>query len=158
MKKEAEVKEVEVVQSTASDKVPLLDEKTIVLFINPNNSEQVLVSSLNDKQLLQFDYDPKSGTLKQHLNQNLNKIFPIYKNIDYSQKLICVFDEIYCNTIYRVFLNTDNISNLILPNDLKFTNIKHITNKSNEKHELYLKVFLKIFSSLDLIQYFKKSV
>ena len=45
-----------------------------------------------------------------------------------------------------------------LPNDLKFTNIKHITNKSNEKHELYLKVFLKIFSSLDLIQYFKKPV
>ena len=110
MKKEVEVKEVEISQVTTSDKVPLLDEKTIILFVDPNNSDKVLVSTSNDKELLEFDYDPKSGSLKQHVNQNLNKLFSLHKGIDYNKKLVCVFDEIYSNTIYRVFLNTDNIS------------------------------------------------
>ena len=159
MKKEIKVKEVEApLATTLDEKSPSLEEKTIILFVDPSNSDKVLVSTSNDKELLEFDYDPKSGSLKQHVNQNLNKLFSLHKGIDYNKKLVCVFDEIYSNTIYRVFLNTDNISNLILPSNLKFINIKHITNKSNEKHELYLKVFLKIFSSLDLIQYFKKPV
>lgn len=153
MKKEIKVEEVEVPVVTTSDKAPSLEEKTIVLYINPNNSEQLLVSK--DNQLLEFSYDPKSSTLINHVDKELNKLFSNTEEIRYNEKLICVFDEIYSDTIYRVFLNTSDISKLVIPDTLKFIAIKKLTKTTHLKSKLYLKVFLKIFSDLELIKYFK---
>ena len=150
MKKEIKV-EAPVV--TTSDKAPSLEEKTIVLYINPNNSEQLLVSK--DNQLLEFSYDPKSSTLINHVDKELNKLFSNTEEIRYNEKLICIFEEIYSDTIYRVFLNTSDISKLVIPDTLKFIAIKKLTKTTHPKSKLYLKVFLKIFSDLELIKYFK---
>mgnify|MGYP003601033414 CR=1 FL=1 len=154
MKKEIKVEKVEVpVVATLDEKFSTLEEKTIILFINPNNSEQLLVSK--DNHLLEFNYSLKSGTLVDHIDKELNKLFSDTEEIKYNEKLICVFDEIYSDTIYRVFLNTSDISKLVIPDTLKFIDIKKLTKTTHPKSKLYLKVFLKIFSDLELIKYFK---
>ena len=74
-----------------------------MLFINPNNSEQVLVSSLNDKQLLQFDYDPKSSIKIEHPSSHLT--IGQYKNCRIPVSLP-ITPNIFIDFILRNFYNT----------------------------------------------------
>lgn len=136
-----------------------ISENILFIFINPENSEQVLVSTENNvSNLIGFEYKySKSNviTIDQSITNYLNS-FDLNKE---SLQLIDVIDLI-CpvdSNIYKVYMARERITlNEKLVKSFKYEKIKKLTAKSNPLgKDLYLPVFLKILSNLDLIKYFK---
>ena len=131
---------------------PKLDEHIFYIFVDPTASKVLSVTGSNN--LLGTEYLPKAGSIIQVNNDFLTSTLGTKdRHFIGNNKLICVFDGIFDNKIYRAYLSVEQLKDI--SKELSYIDIKQITDKRNPLHKLYLNIFLKIFSSLELIKYFK---
>lgn len=128
-------------------------EQVYLLYVVPETGK-VLATKSDDQNLLNFEYDPKSGSFFSTINQHLRSIGLLKEEETlHTKSLNCIFDKVISDTVHRVFMINKHFSEI--PNQLDFVAIKKLTNVNNPNYKVYLELFLKIFSSLELTQYFK---
>lgn len=145
----------DVSQTDVEEEVKLSKLKEKIFLLNsPPETGRVLVLKNNPQDLLGFEYNPKSGSFHLNINNYLRDLGLIPQ--DYTlpnDKLVCIFDKVIDNTVYRVFLINKLFTDL--PETVELGKIKKLTNANSPNHKVYLDLFLKIFSNLELTSLFK---